>query len=172
MSLDCFRDQFETALRTGAKALETAGYDVNGYSASISHSQGNSYTSHQEDPLSALGATLEQAKEKDESLFIPVGSQELAEAVQEGKEIEDLVYQNIRGGIDIEDPEVEPEWAKNPLPAFGTRVEYIPEPDPYFEVGTAETQPPFTTEDAERRVEDIINNLRDAGKSAKTGFVE
>lgn len=92
MSLDCFRDQFETALRTGAKALETAGYDVNGYSASISHSQGNSYTSHQEDPLSALGATLEQAKEKDESLFIPVGSQELAEAVQEGKEIEDLVY--------------------------------------------------------------------------------
>jgi hypothetical protein len=172
MSSDSFRLQFEQALETGAEALESAGYDVNGYSASIAHSRGNSYRSHQEDPLEALDTTLKQARKEDESLFTHLNSREIAEAIHGDLDVESLIYRNIRGGIDIEDPEVQPEWADNPQPAYGTSIQYIPEQDDYFEIGTAETQPPHTTEDAEERVEDIIETLESTGLTAEKGFIE
>lgn len=78
-----------------------------------------------------------------------------------------MIYRNIKGTISVEEPSVSPDWADEEIPAFATEIIYVPESDQYWEISTAETHDPYTNEDAEERVEDIIQVLEQAGHVSK-----
>lgn len=172
MSQENFRDRFEEVLKNAGEALENNGYNIQKYQAFVGDRNGNHHFNYADKPLAALDQTLEETR-NGEQMFIPVNGDEIADAVNNELDPANLIYRNVRGGIDLEEPSTKPEWAEEPMPAFGTSVSYIPDfPDDYFEVGTAETQPPYTRQDAEERVEDIITVLDGNGFETEKGYIE
>jgi hypothetical protein len=172
MSQEHFRNKFEEALTTAGEALGKNGYDIQDYKTFVRDQGGNHYFNFADNPLAALNQTLEETRDGDQ-LYISVNGDEISDVVNNELDAENLIYRNICGGIDLDEPTTQPEWANEPVLAFGTTIEYIPEfPDDYFEIGTLETQPPYTRQDAEEQVEDIIEVLEENGFTAEKGFID
>lgn len=172
-----FSTRFEDSLQTIGEALQDSGYEVNGYSASVGDQKGIQHSQFAEDPETALTSLLAELEEDDNSMFFYIGGEELAEAAKGERDLQGLIYRNIRGTVQVDEPLLDqPDWADepldNPIPAFGTDVIYVPEfPDDYWEVRTNESQPPYTWEDAEERVDDIISVIEQAGHTAEKGHI-
>ena len=159
MNQEHFRNKFEEALKTAGEALENNGYNIKKYQAFIRDQNGNRQFNTANNPIEALDQTLEEIRNEG-YLFIGVKGDEISDVINDKLDPAKLIYRNVCGAIELDEPTTQHEWANEPIPAFGTTVSYIPDfPDDYFEVGTAETQPPYTRQDAEERVEDIIEVL-------------
>ncbi|KAB7514612.1 hypothetical protein DM867_05695 [Halosegnis rubeus] len=172
MSKEHFRNKFEEALTTAGEALENNGYNIQKYQSFVQDRNGKHNFNYANNPLAALDQTLEETRD-GEKLYIAVDGDEISDIINNELDPAKLIYRNICGGIDLDEPATQPEWANEPIPAFGTTVSYIPDfPDDYFEVGTAETQPPYTRQDAEERVEGIIEVLGENGFTAEKGFID
>lgn len=172
MSQVNFRSRFEEVLKNAGETLENSGYNVQKYQAFVADINGGHNFNYADNPLAALDQTLEEAR-NGEQMFMAVSGDEISDAVNNELDPANLIYRNVRGGIELEEPTTQPEWANEPMPAFGTSVSYIPDfPEDYFEVGTAETHSPYTREDAEERVEDIITVLDGNGFNTEKGFIE
>lgn len=171
-----FREQFDKNLRDAGGALEDSGYEITAYTVSLWADDDYHETTVRSTPVEALDAFLDDLT--SETLLRPyMTGSELREVITgdtPGDQYDPLriVYRSVRGGISIEDPEADVEYADH-VPGFGTFIDYIPEyPDDRFEVGTEETLPPYTKEDAEDRVDHIVTVLEDAEFTAEKDMVE
>lgn len=164
-----FRDEFVDQIKTGAEALEDAGYDVIRYQGEIV-SDPKTINGIGETPEEALENTLSELKSHGE-LFLPVDNDEFYDVIQGEQNPEQLIYRNLRGVIEPDEPLVESEWSDDTRPAFGTFVHYISGPEDYWEVTTMETLDPYTVEDAEERAEDIVATLEEYGLDAEVGTI-
>jgi len=172
MSQEHFRNKFEEVLKKAGETLENNGYDILDYKALVKDQDGYHNFNFADNPEEALDKTLEETRDGDQ-LYIAVKGDEINDIVNNELDPAKLVYRNVCGGIDLDEPTTQPEWANEPILAFGTTVSYIPDfPNDYFEVGTAETQPPYTKQDAEERVEDIIKVLDESGFTTEKGYIE
>lgn len=171
MKQEYFRKNFEEILGNAGEALQQNGYDIQNYKTFVRDRNGNHHFNFADNPEEALDQTLEETS--GEQLYISVNGYEINDIVNNELDPAKLIYRNVRGAIDLDEPTTQPEWANEPIPAFGTTISYIPEfPDDYFEIGTAETQPPYTRQDAEEQVEDIIEILDENGFTAEEGYIE
>jgi len=172
MSQEHFRNKFEEVLKKAGETLENNGYNIQKYQSFVQDRNGKHHFNYAGNPLAALDQTLEETK-NGEQMYIAVKGDEISDIVNNELDPANLIYRNVCGGIDLDEPTTQPEWANEPLPAFGTSVSYIPDfPDDYFEIGTAETHPPYTRQDAEERVEHIIEVLDGNGFAAEKGFID
>lgn len=174
-----FASRFSENLRTGAEALEEAGYDVLSYQAQVEDRNGLVVANAAETPQEALTATLDEVQD-EEQLFFYVSGDELAEAIQKEQDVESLIYRNMRGVLHVDEPVTNqiqgqdgPIDVEEPYPAFGLDVRYTPEfPDDYWRVQTSETHPPFTEEDAHEQVDGIIDALEGDGFEVEKGYID
>lgn len=171
MVADDFPTQFADTLRAAGQTLEEHGYDVVAYGASISDTQDIQHTDFADTPEEALDAALDATSE--DRLQVYVDGSTLQNAVQGEDDWDDVVYQTVRGQIEIDEPMLDqPDWADEPLDepvhAFGTVIRYVPDNDDgYFEVGNEDVQPPYTQDEANERVDTIIDTLQEAGFEAR-----
>ena len=172
---DEFRQQFDTALRTGRKALEDAGYTFENYKVFLENQQGVDYHHFsEEDPLDALDQTVEEIGEQG-NIPLHVNGSQIEDMMNGELDPHRVVYQHLRGGIDPEDPMVQMEDPELPdeLPGFVTSVHYIPDfPEDHFKITNHMTRRPYTQEDTQERVEDMKIALEDAGLDAEIGFYQ
>jgi hypothetical protein len=172
MNQENFRSKFEEALRNAGETLEDNGYNIQKYQSFVQDRNGKHHFNYADNPLAALDQTLEDTK-NGEQMYIAVKGDEISDVVNNELDPANLIYRNVCGGIDLDEPTTQPEWVNEPIPAFGTTISYVPKfPDDYFEIGTAETQPPYTRQDAEERVEDIIEVLDESGFTTEKGYIE
>lgn len=162
-----FREEFVDQMKTGAEALEDAGYDVIRYQGEIV-SDPTEIQGIGETPEEALENTLSELK-SHRDLFFHVTGDEFYDVIQGEQNPEHLIYRNLRGVIEPDEPLVEPEWSDETRPAFGTFVRYIPGSEDYWEVTTMETLQPYTIEDAQERAEDLVTALEEYGLDAEVG---
>lgn len=128
-----FVDQFTEGLERGAEALEEAGYEVETYEARVEDRNGIEVAETGETPEDALDATLQEVQNEDQ-LFFYVSGDEFAEAIEEGEDVESLLYRNMRGALVIDEPMTDKIQGsegvlevEEPLRAFGIDVKYTPE---------------------------------------------
>jgi len=138
-----FREEFIDQLQTGAEALEDAGYDVLRYQGEIySPTAAEAVIKNGNTPEEALDNTLKQL-DSEKRFFFYIGGDEFHEAITGDKDPESLVYRNLKGIVEIDEPMTQPDWSDEELPAFGVKVQYVPEhPNDHWEINTAETQNP------------------------------
>lgn len=166
-----FVDDFINQVETGGKALEDAGYDVLGYQGEIL-SDGSGVREFGDTPEEALNKTLSEL-DSDKHLSFHFTGDELFDAIQENRDPGSLIYRNLKGVVEIDEPRTQPDWADEPVLAFGTLVRYVPEhPNDHWEVCTMETQPPYTREDAHEHAEDLITALEEYGLEAEKGYID
>jgi len=166
-----FTEDFIHQLETGSQALEDAGYDILGYQGEIV-SDASEVQEFGDTPEEALNKTLSKL-DSNTQLFFHFTGNEFLEAIQEDRDPSSLLYRNLRGIIEIDEPRTQPDWADEPVLAFGTMVTYVPEhPNNHWEVTTMETQPPYTREDAHEHAEDIITALEEYGLEAEKGYID
>lgn len=157
-----FKSRFSENLRTGAEALEDAGYDTGMYQAAIDHSEGL-VSNWADTPEEALDTTLEEIQDEDQ-LFLYVAGDEFAEALQGERDVASLIERNLRGGVEVDEPMTdEPPYVDEPIPAFETSVRYVPDENDYWEVSTGVTKPPYTEEDTEQHLQNLVQAFDDAG---------
>lgn len=170
-----FREVFSHNLSEAGSTLDAAGYDVLGFKAYLRSEHGYDYHTYADTSGAAFDRLLD-AVPANERFWAPLSGEELVDSLQGGGnqtfEPECLLYRQVRGGIEVEEPMAEVDWADE-LPAFGTYIRYVPDfPDDYFRIGTTNTHPPYTREDAEGRVSDIINVLNKGGFEAETASID
>jgi hypothetical protein len=125
-----------------------------------------------ETPDEALEGVLDEAADGDR-LEVYLEGDALRDAVYDDDDLEDVVYQTVRGQIEIDNPMTDQaawqdERLEKDIPAVVTVVRYVPDSDDgYFEVGHAEFNPPYTVEDVRERSEDIVTTLEEAGFDAE-----
>jgi hypothetical protein len=165
-----FRGEFVDQLQTGAEALKEAGYDVIAYQTEIlSGATAEDVIENGDTPEEALDNAL-STMSSEERFFFYIGGDELEEAITGNKDPESLVYRNVKGLVEIDEPAAQPEWSDEEYSAFGTAVRYVPEhPDDHWEVSTAETIDPYDLEDARERAQDIVEALEEYGLEAQIG---
>jgi len=173
-SKDDFREIFDTTLRTAGEAIEDAGYAIEAYKAfSFCDYQADHANFSETDPLEALDDTIAEIGGENTILLEADGSQ--IQAFMNGEiSPEEIIYQNLRGGVDPVEPMVDMSdyGIEEPLPGFGTTIDYAPFPDDKFLINNHETQPPYTKEDARERTEDLEKALENADLNAEIEFVQ
>ncbi|WP_159903628.1 hypothetical protein [Salinirussus salinus] len=167
-----FREEFVDQLETGAEALEDAGYDVLAYQGEIfSNATAEAVTGSGNTPQQAFDKTLEEL-DSDNRFFFYIGGDEFREAILGERDPGSLVYRNLKGIVEIDEPMTQPEWANEELPAFGVGIRYVPEqPNDHWEISTAETQNPYDMEDAQEYAERIVGALEEHGLEAEIGDI-
>ncbi|WP_152421502.1 hypothetical protein [Haloferax gibbonsii] len=170
MSSD-FEERFAENMRLAGKTLEENGYDVVDYHAFIrEHNSGISYANHADNPKQALNDTLDEIT--GEKIVMNIDGADLAEMARSQGDLSQALYQTVNGGISIDEPTVTKEEWTGEAPAFGTIIHYTPQdPDDYFTIGTSETMPPYTMEDAHNQVNDIRQILENVGLETKEGHI-
>ncbi|WP_318655317.1 hypothetical protein V9T20_11680 (plasmid) [Halobacterium salinarum] len=158
-------------MRQAGEALEENGYDVVDYHAFIrEQNSGIRYANHADNPGKALDATLDEISEED--ILVNIDGADLAEMARGQGDLSQALYQTVNGGISIDEPTVTKEEWTGEAPAFGTIIHYTPQdPDDYFTIGTSETMPPYTMEDAHNQVNDIQQILEAAGLETEEGHI-
>lgn len=157
-----FREEFVDQMKTGAEALEDAGYDIIKYHGSII-SDSEFIQGSGDAPDEALENTLSEL-ESNRDLFFHVTSDEFSEVLQGERDAESVLYRNLRGVIEIDEPMTdEPPYVDEPIPAFQTEIRYIPDQPDYWEVSTGVTKPPYTEEDTEQHLQELVQVFEDAG---------
>lgn len=166
-----FEESFTENMEKAGKALEENGYEVIDYHAFIrEHDSGIQYANHADNPEQALNDTLDEIS--GEEIAINIDGADLAEMARGQGDLSQALYQTVNGGISTNEPTVtKEEWTGDAL-AFGTIIHYTPQDsDDYFTVGTSETMPPYTMEDAQDRVNDIRQLLENAGLETEEGHI-
>lgn len=172
MSVSDFRSKYEDALMTAGQALENNGYDLTYYGAIVGlNTAGEAYSNFDSAPLAALEATIDDLEAAERGLSINLSGNEFAEVINGEHNPESLFTRNVIGAAEVDEPHFRLGGEK--FPAFGTTIYYIPEfPDDHFEIGTAQTQRPYTLEDAEERVNDIVETLEGAGFETEIDMIQ
>lgn len=157
-----FGKDFVDQMETGAEALEGAGYDIIKYHGNIT-SDSELIQGIGDTPDEALENTLSELESRRD-LFFHVTSDEFSKALQGEQDAESLLYRNLRGVIEIDEPMTdEPSYANEPIPAFQTEIRYIPDQPDYWEVSTGVTRPPYTQEDTEQHLRELVQVFEQAG---------
>ncbi len=162
-----FANRFGKNLRTGGEGLEDADYVILNYQALVKYENGIWVGDATDKPQEALPSLLDTVQEK-EQLSFDVSGDEFAEAIQEGQDVESLIYRNIEGLLHVEEPPEEPYPAATEL-----EVRYIPEfPDDYWRVKTGEVRCGFKQEDAHKLVDSVSDALEDEGFEVEKGYID
>lgn len=162
-----FPVRFADKLEKAGEALENNGYNVEGYKSKVlvRNRKTKRYMANGNSPTESFENLMDEIQ--GEELEIPIQGEEMEASLRSGEPPISIIYNRVRGSIDIEDPITDTDW-----PAFGTRITYHPEfPDDYFKIGTADTMGSYTIEDARQRVNDIIQTLEEVGMAAEEDII-
>lgn len=173
-----FKTEFVDNLSEVGEVLSQNGYDIANYTGNLKIG-GVKAAGHANTPEQALKETLNDIDE-DKSITVPVPGNKVR-AVYEGEDpgLEEILYSNLTGSIEVEEPLVD--WSKDRenmdqvdpstdpttneqiTAAFGLNIEYHPDPEQngYWEVGSLGTAPTHTLEEAEQRVQNIAETLEE-----------
>jgi hypothetical protein len=167
---EAFAQAFQRTLSQAGDALERAGYDVQAYKMYLNTDHGYDHYTFGDTPEAAYDQFLTNLSTEEEGVQFYIPTERLVNGLRDTEQFDPArdIYRSVLGGIDVDEPTSDIE----DLPAFGTYIRYIPDfPDDHFRVGTADTYAPYTHEDAEQRVNDIIAVLEDAGFDAEQATI-
>lgn len=164
-----FREEFLDQFETGAEALENAGYDIIRYGGEIT-SEPAPIRGEGETPEDALDNTLSEL-ESHRDLFFHLANDEFYDAIQGEQNPEQLIYRNLRGIIEPDEPLVETGWSEEQGSTSGALVRYIPGDVDHWEITIVDTLQPYTVEDAQERAEGLVNALEEYGLEAELGDI-
>lgn len=165
-----FPTRFQDQLEKAGEALENDGYNVEGYRSKlpVRNRKTSRYTGSGNSPTEAFENLMNEIQ--GEKLEIPIQGEELEASLRSGEPPISVIYDRVRGSIDIEEPETDTD---TDYPAFETMIRYRPEfPDDYFQIGTTDTRGSYTHENAEQRVTNIKQTLEEAGLTAGVYLID
>lgn len=186
MPVEDFRNRFVESLREVGELLEEHDYEINAYGACVdnAHYIGKIHISNYEDtPEEALDKTINELGEGNYAMEFT--DEELLDVINSELDASRVIYRRLFGSIDVDEPYVnlskdsvqervdvdestDPIADDNICRAFGITIRHRPEfPDNYWQVGTAQTQWPYTQSEAEEQVHQIIDILNQNGHEAE-----
>jgi hypothetical protein len=152
------RSELVENLQQGQQALETAGYDVSGYEARVNSDAAKAgIGASGETPEEAVDELMTQLDSED-SFFVHVAGDELYSMIDGEKDPESLIYSNITGTVEVNEPDV-------PETYGGTEIEYIPGTENQWEINT------YDVEDGQERAENAAEALEEFGVEAEVGHI-
>lgn len=151
-------------LQQGQEALETAGYNTEGYEARIYSEVNAKAEGSGETPEEAIDELLGEVA-SDDNFFVHITGDEIQDVIQGEGDPESLVYRNITGTVEIEEPEIEE--SNIPKTKRGTEIEYISGPDSQWEISTYG----LDREVGRERAEDAVAALQEYGLEAEINHI-
>lgn len=116
-------------------------------------------TSSGETPEDAIDELLGQLS-SDDNFFVRIAGDEIQDIIQGEEDPASLVYRNVTGSVEIEEPGV-PE--RDVLGRQGTEIKYVPGTESQWQVNTYD----LDREDGRERAEDAVTALEEYGLEAE-----
>jgi hypothetical protein len=153
------RSELVDNLQQGQEALETAGYNVTGYQTRIDSDRTNGITTSGETPEEAIDELLGQVG-SDDNFFVQIAGDEIQDVIQGEGDPASLVYRNVTGSVEIEEPDV----PERDVPGRqGTEIKYVPGTESQWQINTYD----LDRKDGRERAEDAVTALEEYGLEAE-----